>query len=236
MLIVPDIHGREFWKDAVEKSSNLTTIFLGDYHDPYPYERISRNASLENFKEILNYARRHENVTLLLGNHDLQYIFDPLTSSRFDFHNFRTLRRMFMNNLDLFRLVELRDISGKKVLFSHAPVIPGWLEEVGIVGNIADIVDILNQLVAQLGTSLECRDDAERKLWRISFHRGGQCNYGSPIWADDCEIEGNLLPDVVYEIFGHTQQDFEAQINEHWANLDVRKAFLLSSSLKLTEI
>lgn len=100
LLIIPDVHGRKFWKEAVEKHPNLPTIFLGDYHDPYPYERISREASLANFKEILDYARSHDNVTLLLGNHDFQYIFDPLNSCRLDLHNFRILRKSFLNNLD----------------------------------------------------------------------------------------------------------------------------------------
>lgn len=231
LLIIPDVHGRGFWKEAVVKFPNLLTVFLGDYHDPYPYERISKN-----FKEILGYARSHANVTLLLGNLDLQYIFDPLNSSRFDFHNYLTLRGMFLNNLDMFKLVELKEIVGKKVLFSHAPVLSDWLDEVGISGNVEEIVDKMNRLIAQLGTSLNCRDDTERKLWRMSYHRGGRCKYGSPIWADDSEIENNLLPGVDYEIFGHTQQDSEAQINEHWANLDVRKAFLLSSDITLNQI
>lgn len=236
LLIIPDVHGRKFRKEAVAKYPDLPTVFLGDYHDPYPYERISREYSLANFKEILEYARSHDNVTLLLGNHDLQYIIDPLSSCRFDLHNFGILRELFLNNLDLFRLAALRQMGDKTVLFSHAPVLPGWLDDVGISGSLEEIVAALNQLVAQLNVGLDFRDDAERKLWRMSRYRGGRCKYGSPIWADDCEIEGNLLPCVDYEIFGHTQQDTEAKITDHWANLDVRRAFLLSADLKLRKI
>ena len=40
-LIIPDVHGREFWKAPVDytlQSTDAHLVFLGDYHDPYPYE------------------------------------------------------------------------------------------------------------------------------------------------------------------------------------------------------
>ena len=40
MIIIPDIHGRSFWKDAVKGRENEKIIFLGDYTDPYSYEGI----------------------------------------------------------------------------------------------------------------------------------------------------------------------------------------------------
>ena len=48
VLIFPDIHGRQFWKDAINKFpkdqyQNLKIIFLGDYLDPYvDYDGISK--------------------------------------------------------------------------------------------------------------------------------------------------------------------------------------------------
>ena len=45
ILIIPDIHGRSFW---IEPCSHIDefdkVIFLGDYHDPYPFE-VSQNTS-----------------------------------------------------------------------------------------------------------------------------------------------------------------------------------------------
>ena len=40
LIIIPDIHGRTFWKEAIQKYPNSKTIFLGDYLDPYPHEGI----------------------------------------------------------------------------------------------------------------------------------------------------------------------------------------------------
>ena len=40
VLVIPDVHGRKFWKEAINKFSkdiypDLNIIFLGDYVDPY---------------------------------------------------------------------------------------------------------------------------------------------------------------------------------------------------------
>jgi len=50
-VIVPDVHGRPFWKDA--KDYDCDIIFLGDYLDPYGFEGINNIQALDNFKEIL---------------------------------------------------------------------------------------------------------------------------------------------------------------------------------------
>ena len=57
MIIIPDIHGRTFWKSAVEqKEKDEKIIFLGDYLDHYDYEKNSENElittenAIENFK------------------------------------------------------------------------------------------------------------------------------------------------------------------------------------------
>ena len=36
ILIIPDVHGRTFWRDAVEAAGEMPIVFLGDYLDPYP--------------------------------------------------------------------------------------------------------------------------------------------------------------------------------------------------------
>ena len=71
MIIIPDIHGRTFWKDCVKGHENEEIIFLGDYLDPYPAEWITRKEAILNFQEILEFKKAHmNNVILLLGNHD----------------------------------------------------------------------------------------------------------------------------------------------------------------------
>ena len=59
ILIIPDVHGRTFWKEAINKFPknefpNMEIIFLGDYLDPYTgYEDINKEQAYDNFKEII---------------------------------------------------------------------------------------------------------------------------------------------------------------------------------------
>ena len=52
ILIIPDIHGRDFWKKAVDSKGYDKIIFLGDYTDPYDFEGITEETAVENFKYI----------------------------------------------------------------------------------------------------------------------------------------------------------------------------------------
>ena len=42
IIVVPDIHGRDFWKSAVDCIDECDrVVFVGDYFDPYNFEGIS---------------------------------------------------------------------------------------------------------------------------------------------------------------------------------------------------
>ena len=42
IAIIPDVHGRQFWKDVIPRKDEFEKIiFLGDYLDPYGFEGIS---------------------------------------------------------------------------------------------------------------------------------------------------------------------------------------------------
>ena len=93
ILIVPDVHGRTFWKEAKEKIHEVDMcIFLGDYVDPYDYEdgvinRSDHEALVDNVKEIIQFARDNApKVMLLLGNHDAHYLSESseIQSSRYN--------------------------------------------------------------------------------------------------------------------------------------------------------
>ena len=72
MIIVPDIHGRNFWRAV--RSCEEDIVFLGDYLDPYNSEGVTREMAIRNFREILLFAKSRPGVSLLLGNHDLSYM------------------------------------------------------------------------------------------------------------------------------------------------------------------
>ena len=134
IIIIPDIHGRTFWKEPVNKYKNIEDvhiIFLGDYLDGYEYiDNISKEDAIANFEEILEVARDANNITLLLGNHDLHYWPEFLKSygcRRYNEYKY-DISKMFIDNIDLFSIAYETYINDKQYLFTHAGLCRTWFE------------------------------------------------------------------------------------------------------------
>ena len=239
IIVIPDIHGRSFWKEAVEKYPEADTIFLGDYLDPYDREGITQRVALRNFNEILEYSREHSNVTLLFGNHDLVYWF-PYNWGRKNTFDEDDILEIFRKNIDLFHMFAVREVNGKKWLFSHAPLFEEWISYTEMphglqemeerIWKLLDAYDRLNP--PEKGSWDERRkphDDVWRTLGRASELRGGIDKCGSPVWADVKEIEREceLYRDADYYVFGHTQLD-RPIITDIYACLDCHQAFRIT--------
>ena len=83
MIIIPDVHGRTFWKEAVKGRENEEIVFLGDYIDPYGYEGITPEEGIIALEDIIKFKQDHpNNVHLLLGNHDAGYIWESVCSNK----------------------------------------------------------------------------------------------------------------------------------------------------------
>ena len=103
MIIIPDIHGRNFWKEAVTGREEDIIVFLGDYLDPYPHDFPDKTAdeiweqTWNNFNDIIEFKKKHpSNVVLLLGNHDLHYIYPKMDdSSRYDYERASQIKEKF---------------------------------------------------------------------------------------------------------------------------------------------
>jgi len=233
ILIIPDIHGRTFWKKAVEEHAEECDkiIFLGDYLDPYPWEciedGITRKSSIENFKEIMQYKKDNpDKVVLLLGNHDLPY-YDRLfiTRSRYDSSNAYKIKQNFGRNRNLFQLAYELDMD-KHYLFTHAGVSKSWYEwRKNIIGDFT--VENLNRLKGiPAGIKILCD---------VSRERGGFGSIGSMVWSDILEKGDTEDFEGIYQIFGHSQQISQPVITKTWACLDCRKAFILNDDGTFTQ-
>ncbi len=135
VLIIPDIHGRTFWKEAINKFPkedypNLKIVFLGDYLDPYTgLEDISAEDAYNNFLEVLEYINNDSRIIPLIGNHDWHY-FVNLDSCRIDRARERDIEELFKNNLSKFRLTYTIELDDVKYLFSHAGITQRWLNDI----------------------------------------------------------------------------------------------------------
>ena len=110
MIIIPDIHGLNFWKEAVAGREEGIIVFLGDYLDPYPDDFPDKTAdeiweqTWNNFNDIIEFKKKHpSNVVLLLGNHDLHYIYPKMDdSSRYDYERAAQIKEKFNISIDIY--------------------------------------------------------------------------------------------------------------------------------------
>lgn len=236
MIIIPDVHGRDFWKRAVEGHEDEEIVFWGDYVDPYGHEGISPECGLQSLLEVLEFKKQHmANVTLLLGNHDLGYVEDSICDCRRDYENYDAISALISENLELFCMAYEKTIAGRRYIFSHAGILPEWIEnnEAFFAAVSPDnAVDVLNR-------GLETGDIFEA-LADVSAYRGGYTEAGSCVWADVHEHIYKAKEDgpwaEVYQVFGHTQQPCEPIITQEFACLDCRRAFELKDDGQFDDI
>lgn len=236
MIIIPDVHGRDFWMKPVQENLGKEHIlFLGDYLDPYPDEGILREEVFPRFEQIMALKQEYpETVTLLLGNHDLHYVDRHLEGSRYDSPNALRNKAAFLDNADLFQMAWLKTIGGTHILFTHAGVQKVWLV------RHKDILDLDHFVDIAMALNKPWWDPALRPrllaaLADISYRRGGRCLFGSPVWndVDDFDDGKEELPGYC-QIFGHSQCA-EPIITDYYACLDCRRAFRLTEEGKIEE-
>ena len=222
LIIVPDVHGRDFWRKAVSENTGGEFVFLGDYLDPYRPEGIRDEDAFRGLKDIVRFKEEQpDRVTLLWGNHDLHYLYPELMGSRYDFDHAERNAGMFQDHQTLFDMAFETEAAGKRFLFSHAGVGMGWLRH-NFPGILAEDVHaaLLNDLVGAPAFM--------RALGDISIYRGGYQRYGSMVWADFHEHMdmGNQIPGVV-QVFGHTQLKAPLNLGNRVYCLDCRRPFFL---------
>lgn len=237
ILVIPDVHGRAFWKEAVDKNPDLPVVFLGDYLDPYSAEEISEKYALVNFQEILDFKKSNmERVTLLIGNHELHYLDMELEFSRKDTVNAPLIHDMLYKNLELFRIATFAQSDRKTFLFSHAGILESWWKKhfPNVGDNINDVCNALNNKLSDDSTITTFINEA---LMDVSKARGGEDEAGSCVWADIDEHKGKKgFLSNVYQVFGHSQLKKKAKIKKGYADLDCRKAFVIMSDGAILDV
>ena len=236
LIIFPDIHGRKFWKEPFENlkdNEDYGFIFLGDYLDAYDFEKILETEAIDNFKEILNNCIDHPRTIMLIGNHDIHYL-PPLDNNwgcrRYNKHK-EEIQKLFLDNIDKFKVCHIEKIGDVRYLFSHAGFLKSWIEQATYgIKNLTITLDNVNDLLKS--------DDGLWALSMVGYERGAYSRQavGSCVWADINEhlnLYGKRFEDDIYQIFAHNQafpyyEDFsEYYIDENIAMLDAQKPFIL---------
>ena len=220
LLILPDIHGRKFWCEPCTNIDQYDkVIFLGDYLDPYEFENITVEQSIDNFRDIVKFAKDNPKVVLILGNHDMPYF--SQTYYNFDHRNHcrhsklfhEIISEIFEEHKDLFKIAHVED----NTLFTHAGCLSAWIDYV-FEEKYTKGLD-LNVLCTDLNSLLNSKEGL-LNLFMISSIRYGWDPFGSCIWANVTETywdSANMLDEnapqyaiyKVRQVFGHTLQAFE---------------------------
>lgn len=248
ILIIGDVHGRQFWKEAClnHKDEFEKVVFLGDYVSPYPHEKISNEEAIEVFEEVLNFKKENrDKVVLLIGNHDLSYYKPSICECRTDFTNWNKINGMFFDNIKSFDLAWETKIDDKRYFFSHSGVRKGWFDE-WVKDKLfkwdsdelptADYFNNLFHTAYDDGRNADMKStrDLETALGIYSTYRGwdGWKN-GSIVWADIREYTKKGKPGLendyenVVFVCGHTQLENKPILSEWVMDLDCRRPFVL---------
>ena len=246
LAIVPDVHGTQFWKEAKEKIDSLDKIiFLGDYLDSYSISGLfNRKGELKNFEEILEFKKTFpEKVTLLLGNHDIGYLFELGCSRQTHGEMYKKYNSLFYENIKLFKITEYIELKNDKILFSHAGITHNWanLFKKRLESNLSVKSEIINW---QLNTGIQSSDEGlcfdnqlvinglfnmllfnldnldinnflKSIFWTVAPIRGGS-SFGSILWADSTEWEDevNIFGKDIKQIVGHNRMFFPVEMTE----------------------
>ena len=229
LLIIPDVHGRDFWREPVQETLKHTDshiVFLGDYLDPYyPSEKFTNDDALKTFKEIIELKKEYpDRITLLQGNHDMGYsISSQINTCRRDYKNSEEIIELFNDNEKLFDIAYEYSIAGKVFLLTHAGVTKEWLEMVQkaypyVTGNAETLNKFFHdeQSISLLGV--------------VSYARGGYYSTGSIVWASAfSDTAGNTVTDNYIHIVGHTQLNQPVKIADNLYDTDARVASYIDS-------
>ena len=202
VLIIPDVHGRDFWKEGVEKRRDgELIIWLGDYTDPYPHEHIKHDKIPALLSEIIQVP----NSVFLLGNHDLSYVYpktSPAVRKDWDWDRKEWLADFFEQHHSQFTLTyTLARDKGNHVIFSHAGLIKDLYHRKGKEKYTpVQVASMFNKWWEERNPILET------ELFKIGWHRGGYDEVGSLVWADIREhiARRHIFWSHDYQVFGHT--------------------------------
>ena len=192
IYIIPDCHCRDFYKPVLNiKDSQI--VFLGDYLDPYSWEGFTFKHGLDNLKEIIQFKRDNpERVTLLIGNHDFNSLWQMNWASRFT--SSKEAFNLYKENLNLFDPYKIID----NIFFTHAGVCKGWYD----YWNIEDISKFIDKEWNSF--LLNPFEEHDFGLFDCGRCRGGWIEYGGIFWHDAYEsYEFNPIDYI--QVYGHTQ-------------------------------
>lgn len=165
-------------------------------------------------------------IVLLLGNHDLAYLFPgQIETTRHDWNNHDKIQNLLLDNIDLFQLTYTTKTLQKITIMSHAGIHPEWIKQHPELFpqncTIASAAEIMNELFLTKQYQLLIPS-----LGECAKFRGGNNKVGSPVWCDIQEWTDTQLDANEYQIFGHTKMGDQPLVTRYFSCIDCGRAFI----------
>lgn len=194
IIAIGDLHGRNIWKDIINKTDYDKVIFIGDYFDSD--EGISAEQQAENFKDVIAFKKDNpEKVKLLFGNHDFHYLpsvtehysgFQPAHRKDFEVLIKDAVDEDFLQACFVF----------ENILFTHAGLTKTW--------SSAYDIDTKNP-EQQLNDLLKHQPEAFRFAPGKNHSAIGDDITQSPIWVRPESLQQDKV-DYFTQVVGHTSE------------------------------
>lgn len=198
IISIGDIHGRPFWK-AVNPDDYDKIIFVGDYVDSFIF---TDSEILNNLSDIIEFKKAYdEKVVLLLGNHDIMYMFldDGFGCSGYRPSMASSLKTLFNDNKKLFNM----GYQINNYLWTHAGVSNKWLEfNQRQIDEFVKKFDLDPKNYGDIFNHMMFTND-NRILHQVGKRRGGRYPSGGITWADRNETNNDYI-EGYHQIVGHT--------------------------------
>ncbi len=249
ILVVPDVHGRIFWKEAVNKYINLVDkiVFLGDYLDPYGGEEGLADDIYQNMMDIIKLKMNHmDKVVLLKGNHDQHYAserFEELAGgTRMDSQNWNKYHETFNAYKELFKIAHIETVNSLPYVFTHAGLTLYWLVKVNdIMWNLPDNkISVTDPEIIERINLLDDDGEGQDLLAVVGMNRSWNGEEtGGVLWAD---VEEHAIPyapkvydlNKVFQVFGHTKLSigYDKIEYDNLAMIDSRQCFIIDEGIQ----
>jgi hypothetical protein len=206
-ISIGDVHGLGTWKEVDPKKYDKV-IFVGDYVDSFHIPDIT---IFENLKDILKLKQDYsDKVVLLLGNHDLQYMFsrEHYGCSGYRQSMYHQLHDLFNEHKALFQTAYGVDTEDMKYIWTHAGIHTGWYYQKLLPTFKGTGVEELN-LAEQLNVEFE---KGNPTLSHVGHLRGGYYEVGGPFWLDKRMSSKKPLK-YYHQIVGHTRTSKIEQVD-----------------------
>lgn len=179
IIAVGDLHGKLDIAKELLQDKEQRIIFIGDYLDSFSGNIEEQQELLE---MVLDAVQTRDNVSALMGNHELSYLESHYRASGFSWILASNLGE---KNLGLMRKHLDLWIEEDSFLFSHAGMSLNWIP-------VSERDNPMGYLVEATLPS----------IYQIGYSRGGNYPCGGLLWCDYYE-EFKPVPDIK-QVFGHT--------------------------------